>query len=166
MNAYSSTMDTAIGPFTAVVADDGAVLASGWTASLDDLLPVIAPTLRPTEVQPRRDLGPVSVAVRAYHDGDLGAIDDIEVRQRSGAFIQRGWEVLRTVPPGKPISYTDFAALAGRPEAIRAAASACARNAAALFVPCHRILRSDNTLGGFRWGIEAKRWLLAHESPE
>ncbi|MFL6141084.1 MAG: methylated-DNA--[protein]-cysteine S-methyltransferase [Labedaea sp.] len=165
MTAYSSTMDTATGPFTAVVAEDGAVLASGWTASLDDLLPVIALTLRPTEIRPRQELGPVSAAVRAYHDGDLGAIDDIEVRQRSGAFIQRAWDALRTVPPGKPTSYTDFAALAGRPTAIRAAASACARNAAALFVPCHRILRSDNTLGGFRWGIEVKRWLLAHESP-
>jgi methylated-DNA-[protein]-cysteine S-methyltransferase len=162
---YSSTVDTPIGPFTAVVAGDGAVLASGWTASLDDLLPVIAPSLRPKEIVPRAELGAVTGAVRAYYDGDLTAIDDIEVRQTSGEFIAHAWDVLRTVPAGKPSSYTDFAALAGRPDAIRAAASACARNAAALFVPCHRILRSDGSLGGFRWGLPVKRWLLDHENP-
>jgi methylated-DNA-[protein]-cysteine S-methyltransferase len=68
------------------------------------------------------------------------------------------------VKPGQPVSYTAFAALAGRPAATRAAAQACARNAVALFVPCHRVLRSDGSLGGFRWGLHVKRWLLAHES--
>lgn len=162
--AHMSILDTPAGPFTTLVAGDGAVLASGWTADLDDLLLVIAAPLRPVCVRPRPDLGPVTAAARAYHDGDLSAIDEIEVRQCSGEFIQRAWDLLRTVPPGKPLSYTDFAALAGRPAAIRAAASACARNAAALFVPCHRILRSDGTLGGYRWGLAIKRWLLAHES--
>jgi methylated-DNA-[protein]-cysteine S-methyltransferase len=158
-----STVDTPAGPFTAIVADDGAVLASGWTASADDLRPVISKSLRPTELRPRADLGSVTRAIRDYHDGELSAIDDIPVRQASGEFIQHAWDVLRTVPPGKPTSYTDYAALAGRPDAIRAAASACARNAAALFVPCHRILRNDGTLGGFRWGLPIKRWLLDHE---
>lgn len=161
---HMSTLDTPIGPFTTLVAGDGAVLASGWTAALDDLLPLIAAPLRPADVHPRPDLGPVTAAARAYHDGDLSAIDEIEVRQSSGEFIQHGWHLLRTVAPGKPLSYTDFAALADRPAAVRSAASACARNAAALFVPCHRILRSDGTLGGYRWGLDIKRWLLTHES--
>ena len=165
MTTHSSTLDTAAGPFTAVVAADGAVLASGWTASLDDLLPVIAPGLRPTEVVARPELGPVTAAIRDYHDGDLTAIDAIPVRQTSGAFIAHAWDVLRTVPAGKSTSYTDFAALAGRPDAIRAADSACARNAVALFVPCHRIIRTDGSLGGFRWGLPVKRWLLDHEMP-
>jgi methylated-DNA-[protein]-cysteine S-methyltransferase len=164
VTAYSSTVDTPIGPFTVVVAGDGAVLASGWTGSVGDLLPVIAPALRPAAVAERPDLGGVTAAVRAYHDGELTAVDDIEVRQASGAFIERAWTVLCTVAPGKPTSYTDFAALAGRPEAIRAAAAACARNAAALFVPCHRVLRSDGSLGGFRWGLDVKKWLLTHEA--
>ena len=132
---HMSTLDTPIGPFTTLVAGDGAVLASGWTAARDDLLPLIAAPLRPADVQPRSDLGPVTAASRAYHDRDLSAIDEIEVRQSSGEFIQRGWDLLRTVPPGRPLSYTDFAALAGCPSAIRAAASACARNAAALSSP-------------------------------
>jgi methylated-DNA-[protein]-cysteine S-methyltransferase len=164
MTSYCSTVDTPAGPFTAVVAGDGAVLAAGWTAALDDLLAVIAPALRPDAVLARPDLGEVTSAVRDYHDGDLAAIDEIPVRQVSGPFIGHAWDVLRTVPPGKSTSYTDFAALAGRPEAIRAAASACARNAAALFVPCHRITRTDGSLGGFRWGLPVKRWLLDHEA--
>ncbi|MTD54192.1 methylated-DNA--[protein]-cysteine S-methyltransferase [Amycolatopsis pithecellobii] len=163
--AYWSTMDTPIGPFTAVVASDGAVLASGWTADLDTLTPQISRALVPGELREKRDLGAVSTAVRRYHQGELDVIDDIPVRQRSGEFLQHAWDVLRTVPAGKPVTYTEYAELAGRPTAIRAAASACARNATALFVPCHRVLRIGGTLGGFRWGLETKRWLLDHESP-
>jgi methylated-DNA-[protein]-cysteine S-methyltransferase len=62
------------------------------------------------------------------------------------------------------VTYTGFAALAGRPLAVRAAAAACARNAAAPFVPCHRVLRTDGTLGGYRWGLPVKRRLLDHEA--
>lgn len=159
-----STVDTSAGPFSAVVDGEGAVLASGWTADLGSLLPIIAPRLRPAEVEPVNDLGAVTKAVMAYHDGDYDAVDEIEVRQSSGAFIQHAWEVLRKIPAGEPVSYAKYAVLAGRPHAVRAAASACARNAAALFVPCHRVLRTDGTLGGFRWGVEIKRWLLQHES--
>lgn len=163
MSNYT-TATTPTGPFTALVDDDGAVLASGWTADVDVLLPLVHPSLRPTSVRRRDDLGAVSAAITRYHDGDLDAVDAVPVRQRSGAFLEHAWEVLRTVPAGAPVSYTEYAAKAGRPAAVRAAASACARNAAALFVPCHRVLRTDGSLGGFRWGLPAKRWLLDHEA--
>lgn len=159
-----STMDTPIGPFTAVAAPDGAVLASGWTADVDTLLPQISPALRPAELRELRDLGPISRAVRQYHAGDVGAIDDIVVRQQSGEFMSHAWDVLRKVPAGQPVTYSEYAALAGRPAVVRAAASACARNAVALFVPCHRVLRIGGVLGGFRWGLDAKRWLIDHEA--
>ena len=164
MTSFTCTMDTPIGPFTAVVDTGGAVLAAGWTAQVDDLLPLIAPGLRPASVVPRRDLGAVSTAVTAYHRGGLTAICDVPVRQRGGEFFEQAWQVLRAVPAGAPMSYTELAAKSGRPHAVRAAAAACARNPAALFIPCHRVLRSDGSLGGFRWGLPAKRWLLAHES--
>jgi methylated-DNA-[protein]-cysteine S-methyltransferase len=157
---YSSTVDTPIGPFT-VLADDEAVLASGWTSTVDDLLSLVPPMPRP---EPRADLGAFTKAVLAYHDGDLAAIDDIPVRQPGGPFLATAWTHLRAVPAGAPVTYTELAALAGRPAAVRAAAQACARNAAALFVPCHRVIRLDGTLGGFRWGLPVKRWLLAHEN--
>lgn len=158
-----STQDTPIGPFTAVVGSGGAVLASGWTAELDELLPQVHPSLRPGELV-EGDLGPVADAIARYHDGDLTAIDAIAVRQRSGEFLNHAWDVLRTVAPGAPVTYTEYATRSGRPKAVRAAASACARNAAALFVPCHRVLRTDGSLGGFRWGLPVKRWLIEHEA--
>jgi methylated-DNA-[protein]-cysteine S-methyltransferase len=146
-----------------VVDADGAVLASGWTRDIGALLPLVRvegvdlPTVRP-------DLGPATTAARAYHDGDLGAPDAIQVRQTTrGAFVATAWRTLREVTPGEPVSYTELAARAGNPRANRAAAQACARNAAALFVPCHRIIRTDGSLGGFRWGLDIKRWLLHHE---
>jgi methylated-DNA-[protein]-cysteine S-methyltransferase len=164
MIADWSTVETPIGPFTAVVDSDGAVLASGWTGDVTSLTGIVSPTLRPTQLRHRTDLGEVTTAVRRYHDGELDVVDDVLVRQRSGEFLEHAWNVLRTVPAGKPVSYAEFAALAGRPTAVRAAASACARNAVALFVPCHRVLRTGGALGGFRWGTDVKRWLLTHES--
>ena len=165
MTCTYATVETPVGPFTAVVDADGAVLASGWTADTDILLPLVHPGLRPAAVRRMADLGLVSASIIRYHDGELGAVDDVPVRQRSGPFLEHAWDVLRTVPAGAPLSYTEYATKAGRPLAVRAAASACARNAAALFVPCHRVLRNDGSLGGFRWGLPVKRWLLDHEAP-
>jgi methylated-DNA-[protein]-cysteine S-methyltransferase len=164
MHAETTTITTPVGPFTVVVDADGAVLASGWTATACDLIPLVHPSLRPTGARRRDDLGAIGKAVAAYHDGDVDAVADVPVRQVSSPFIAHAWEVLRAVPAGRPITYTEFALLASRPAAVRAAASACARNAAALFVPCHRVLRTGGALGGFRWGTDVKRWLLDHET--
>ncbi|WP_369258117.1 methylated-DNA--[protein]-cysteine S-methyltransferase [Geodermatophilus amargosae] len=166
-SARFATVATPPGPFTVVVTPgpDGGdvVLAAGWTDDVSDLLPVVHRALRPTWVERAEHL-PVLDAVEAHAAGNLGAIDDVPVRQRSGPFLEDAWEVLRTVPPGRPDTYAEFAARCGRPSAVRAAANACARNAAALFVPCHRVLGSDGGLGGFRWGTPVKRWLLDHEA--
>jgi methylated-DNA-[protein]-cysteine S-methyltransferase len=101
--------------------------------------------------------------VRAYYAGEVAAVGQVAVRQRSGPYRQHAWEVLRDVPAGDQVTYTEYAHRTGRPAAVRAAAGACARNAAALFVPCHRVLRSDGTLGGFRYGLPIKESLLARE---
>ncbi|WP_346621898.1 methylated-DNA--[protein]-cysteine S-methyltransferase [Blastococcus montanus] len=165
--ARHATLATPPGPFTVVVTadDDGGelVLAGGWTADVAELLAVMHPALRPVTSEPAGRL-PALDAVDAYVAGEVTAIDDVAVLQRSGPFLQEAWEVLRTVPAGRPDSYAAFAARCGRPAAVRAAANACARNAAALFVPCHRVLGSDGGLGGFRWGTPVKRWLLDHEA--
>jgi methylated-DNA-[protein]-cysteine S-methyltransferase len=159
----TTTMTTPAGPLT-IVESDGQVRAAGFTSNVDELLPLVHPDLREAP-RARPDLGPISDAVRAYFDGDLTAIDTVPVEQRSGGeFLGHAWAVMRQIKPGAPATYTDFARLAGRPQAIRAAAMACARNAAALFVPCHRVLRLDGGFGGYRWGIPVKRWLLDHET--
>ena len=138
------------------------VLASGWTADIADLLAVVHASLRPAGSERVETSRPR--VVEKFFAGDVAAIDDVPVRQRSGPFLTEAWEVLRTVPAGQPDTYAAFAARCGRPAAVRAAANACARNAAALFVPCHRVLGSDGGLGGFRWGTPVKRWLLDHEA--
>jgi methylated-DNA-[protein]-cysteine S-methyltransferase len=165
--ARFATIATPPGPFTVLLAAcaDGqeVVLASGWTDDVSELLPVVHRTLRPAWVERADDLG-VLKTVTAYCDGDVTAIDEVPVRQRSGPFLEDAWEVLRTVPAGEPDTYAAFAARCGRPAAVRAAAGACARNAAALFVPCHRVLSTGGGLGGFRWGTPVKRWLLDHEA--
>ncbi|BFU42371.1 methylated-DNA--[protein]-cysteine S-methyltransferase [Krasilnikovia sp. MM14-A1004] len=158
-----STMDTPAGPFTAVVSGDGAVRAAGFTADVAALMLLVHPDLA-GETRPATDLGAVSAAVRRYLDGDLAALDDVAVEQRTGgAFMAHAWQVMREIKPGAPVTYALFAELAGRPAAVRAAAAACARNPVALFVPCHRVLRTDGTLGGYRWGLDVKTWLLEHE---
>ncbi|HEY9294283.1 MAG TPA: methylated-DNA--[protein]-cysteine S-methyltransferase [Microlunatus sp.] len=140
------------------------VVGSGWTSRPDELLALVHPSLRTASAVGRSDSKIIDDAVRDYSDGDLDAIDAIPVRQRSGPFIEAAWDALRATPPGDGSTYTDLADRAGRPSAVRAAAAACAYNAAALFVPCHRIVRRDGGLGGFRYGLEIKRTLLAHES--
>jgi methylated-DNA-[protein]-cysteine S-methyltransferase len=158
-----STLDTPIGPFTVVMSDVGAVRAAGFTADVGELLPLIHPQLV-EDTRPVADAGAVGAAVRSYFDGDLAALDEVPVDQRiGGRFIAEAWQVMRTIKPGVPLTYTELAGLAGRPDAIRAAAAACARNAVALFVPCHRVRRSDGTLGGYRWGLTVKSRLLDHE---
>ncbi|MGO4453942.1 methylated-DNA--[protein]-cysteine S-methyltransferase [Arthrobacter sp. RAF14] len=161
--ADHTTLTTPDGPFT-VIAQDGAVLASGWTADLEVLLPQVHAALRPAALHPVASLGALTDAVTAYYDGDLAAPMTVPVHQKSGPFREHAWDVLREVAAGRPLSYADYALAAGNPKAVRAAASACAFNAAALFVPCHRIVRTDGSLGGFRWGLPVKESLLAREA--
>ncbi|MBI4421074.1 MAG: bifunctional DNA-binding transcriptional regulator/O6-methylguanine-DNA methyltransferase Ada, partial [Gemmatimonadetes bacterium] len=79
------------------------------------------------------------------------------------AFQAKVWEVLRKIPYGETRSYGEVARAAGRPGAVRAVARACATNPAALVIPCHRVLRADGDLGGYRWGIERKQKLIEGE---
>lgn len=156
----SITIDTPAGPFTMLLRGK-AVLASGFTDDANALWTVVHPRLRDDyEEVP----GPATKAVAAYFAGDLSAIDGVEVVQHSdGRYLNSAWNVLREVTAGTPISYSEYALRTGRPAAVRAAAQACARNAAALFVPCHRVVRTDGSLGGYRWGLDVKRYLLHHE---
>lgn len=113
------------------------------------------------------EVADVAGAIARYGDGDPTAheaLAALAVEQTGGPFFGETWRALRTVPAGSRVTYTELAALAGRPSAVRAAASACARNLVALVVPCHRVLRRDGSLGGFAYGLEVKRALLAHEA--
>ncbi|MDQ0734291.1 methylated-DNA--[protein]-cysteine S-methyltransferase [Arthrobacter agilis] len=162
--ATTTTIDTPDGAFTVIEAE-GAVLSSGWTDLPSELTGQIHPSIRAVGFDPAASsVQPILDAVARYYDGDFEAITTVRVRQSSGPFRVHAWEVLRTVRPGAPVTYLQYAERAGNPTAVRAAAAACAKNAAALFVPCHRIIRTDGTLGGFRWGLPVKQRLLDRES--
>ena len=88
---------------------------------------------------------------------------DLPLDIRGTAFQARVWRALQKVPPGKTATYTEIAKALGQPKAVRAVAAACAANKLALLVPCHRIVREDGDLAGYRWGVERKRALLAAE---
>jgi AraC family transcriptional regulator of adaptative response/methylated-DNA-[protein]-cysteine methyltransferase len=88
---------------------------------------------------------------------------DIPVDLRGTAFQMKVWRFLLSVPSGSVVSYAEVAAGIGAPRAVRAAASACGANRVAVLVPCHRVLRGDGGIGGYRWGVERKRTLLAAE---
>jgi AraC family transcriptional regulator of adaptative response/methylated-DNA-[protein]-cysteine methyltransferase len=83
---------------------------------------------------------------------------------RGTAFQQRVWKALRDIPPGQTASYRDIARKIGSPRAVRAVAGACAANAIAVAIPCHRVVRSDGEPSGYRWGIERKRALIDREA--
>ena len=80
------------------------------------------------------------------------------------AFQQRVWQALRAIPAGTTASYAQVARSLGAPGSARAVARACATNVLALAIPCHRVVRSDGSLSGYRWGVERKRALLAREA--
>lgn len=162
MTAIIQTIDTPDGAFTILADDRQRVLSSGWTTDVEAILGRLPAAARPAQV--REGETDAADAALAYYAGDLSAIDAVAVKQ-SGTVLQlSGWSQLRAIAPGEPLTYTGFAARLDNPRAVRAAASICARNAPALFVPCHRVLRTDGTLGGFAWGIDVKESLLARES--
>lgn len=83
---------------------------------------------------------------------------------RGTVFQTRVWQALRKIPAGQTVSYTDIARQIGSPKAVRAVASACASNTIAVAIPCHRVVRNDGGLSGYRWGVERKRKLIEREA--
>ncbi|MGL3199956.1 MULTISPECIES: methylated-DNA--[protein]-cysteine S-methyltransferase [Curtobacterium] len=161
-DATIQTLDTPDGPFTVLEDPEGRVLASGWTDSFERILGRLAERHRPDRVVDGRVAS--AEAVDAFYVGEVEHAMQVPVRQAGTELFTEGWRQLRLIPAGAVLTYREFAAAMGRPDAVRAAASVCARNAPALFVPCHRVLRSDGTLGGFAWGLDVKRSLLERES--
>jgi AraC family transcriptional regulator, regulatory protein of adaptative response / methylated-DNA-[protein]-cysteine methyltransferase len=89
---------------------------------------------------------------------------DLPLAVRGTAFQQRVWRALRKIPSGKTVSYAELAKRIGAPKSVRAVAQACAANPLAVAIPCHRVVRSDGGLSGYRWGVERKQALLEREA--
>lgn len=103
----------------------------------------------------------LAAVIRAVEQPDRAAA--VPLAPRGTAFQRQVWDALREIPPGATISYTELARRIGSPRAFRAVAHACGANPIAVLVPCHRVLRSDGALAGYRWGLDRKRRLLSLE---
>jgi AraC family transcriptional regulator of adaptative response/methylated-DNA-[protein]-cysteine methyltransferase len=103
----------------------------------------------------------VMAALRALCSG--ATAPDLPIDVHGTAFQARVWSALREIPPGQTRTYTEVASSIGKPSSVRAVARACATNPVALAIPCHRVIRSDGSLAGYRWGLAVKQSLLASE---
>ncbi|MDQ1447208.1 MAG: methylated-DNA-[protein]-cysteine S-methyltransferase [Actinomycetota bacterium] len=154
MTRELAQVETPIGAFRAVVIDGAVRTAAFVEANLRESRGV------------RRDSSGVHLALAAYFAGEVDALDTIAVAPQGTEFKQRVWKLLREVPAGTTVSYGELAARVGAPGAARAVGTANATNPICLIIPCHRVIRTGGGLGGYGFGLERKRWLLAHEAPD
>lgn len=134
------------------IGDDAAALAADLVAEYSGA----------TVIEDGELVGTLARQVAALAAGG-GSATDLPLDIRGTAFQVSVWEQLRAIPAGTTATYTQVADAIGRPTAVRAVANACGANPVAVAIPCHRVVRSDGTLGGYRWGIERKAALLAAE---
>lgn len=116
-----------------------------------------------TPIDRHPDPAGAAAALARYFDGDLAAIDAIEVELNGTPFQRRVWEALRGIRAGTTCSYADLASRLDAGPAVRAVGAANGANPVALVVPCHRVIGSDGSLTGYGGGLDRKRWLLRHE---
>ena len=159
-----STVDTALG--TALVAASArgicmVELGAGERA-LEAKLRAEFPNAALQRVDAGRDAF-LAPRVRAVADALAGKKAKVEVDLLGTAFQKKVWDALMRIPPGQTRSYAEIASQLGAPNAARAVAGACARNRIAVLVPCHRVVRGDGSVGGYRWGLPLKRRLLQRE---
>lgn len=155
------TMTTPDGVFHIVIDDKGVARASGF-GDLQDLRKRLPAELRGTPVEPAHDHS-YEAFVQAYYDGDTTALDAIPRAQNGSDFQKRVWRAISNIPYGKTISYKELASAAGNSGAVRAAGTACGLNRLILLVPCHRVLKSDGSIGNYLYGPKIKTSLLRSE---
>jgi methylated-DNA-[protein]-cysteine S-methyltransferase len=107
---------------------------------------------------------PIARAFAAYFDGEVAALEGIDVELSGTVFQNAMWSALRAIPPGRTFSYGIFADRLGRPQAARAVGHANGANPLSIVVPCHRLVGADGALTNYGGGLWRKRWLLDHES--
>lgn len=158
------TIDSPYGALLLVATERGLTRVAFASEDHDVVLAGLADTVSPRILQAPRRLDPAARELAEYFAGERRDFDLPVDLITSGAFRRSVQLLLPTIGYGRTVSYTELATMAGRPTAVRAAASACATNPLPIVVPCHRVLRGDGSLGGYLGGLETKRSLLALES--
>jgi methylated-DNA-[protein]-cysteine S-methyltransferase len=157
---YTSTK-TPIGTIH-LMADEHVLLGANF-GTYDSLLDTLEETDVLRGIDRLKRIPVVSDLIEDYFDGDIEAINAIVVRQPGAHFSQAAWKAMRKIKAGKVLSYADLAQRAGSPAAVRAAGTACAKNAIVVVVPCHRVVKTGGALGNYAYGLDVKEWLLRHE---
>ena len=158
----TATVETPAGPFW-FAAKGGALVAAGFADSAPRLFARLEARLGPLEPHEASDPAGAVSALRRFLAGELAALESVPVDLAGTPFQRDVWTALREIPAGSTITYAELARRIGKPTAVRAVANACARNNVAVVIPCHRAVRSDGGLGGYRWGVERKERLLQAE---
>jgi methylated-DNA-[protein]-cysteine S-methyltransferase len=161
MSLLIASTTTPIGTLNLVA--DGELLLGANLSSIRALKAGLDSIYQGSDFKEVRKIPVISDLIADYFDGDLNAINGIKVSQPGGSFSQSAWKAMRRIRAGKVISYADLAKSSGSPKAVRAAGSACAKNAIVLVVPCHRIVKTGGALGNYAYGVNKKEWLLNHE---
>ena len=161
MTLLLSTFDSPIGTLN-LIADEHVLLAANLS-SVRALKESLNQADSSREIISVKKISVINDLLTDYFDGDISALSSIQVRQPGTQFSQAAWKAMKKVRPGKVISYAELADRAGSPAAVRAAGSACAKNAIVLVVPCHRIVKTGGALGNYAYGLDKKQWLLRHE---
>ena len=145
-----------------LIADSSILIAAGFK-SLNSLQNRLSPSDKLRKIEPIEKIPKISKLIDNYFEGRLDALNLIQVRQPGAQFSQKVWKVMRAIPVGMTISYAQLAKKAGSPAAFRAAGTACGNNLIAPIIPCHRIIKSDGTLGNYGYGVAIKEKLLRLE---
>ena len=161
MTLLLSTLATPIGNLN-LIADQHILLAANLS-NLKALKESLGADDSVHEIKSVAKIPVITDLINDYFAGDISALNSIQVRQPGAPFSQAAWKAMKKVKPGAVISYADLADRAGSPAAVRAAGSACAKNAIVLIVPCHRIVKTGGALGNYAYGLSKKEWLLRHE---
>ena len=155
------TAQTPDGDLHLIIDDHEVVRASGF-GSVQELQKRLPAKLRADDMS-RLAIHPYQKLVQAYYDGDRTALDHIPRQQDGSHFQQKAWSAISSVPYGKTISYKELAIAADNPGAVRAVGTACGQNRLILLVPCHRVLKSDGSIGNYLYGPRLKAALLSRE---
>jgi methylated-DNA-[protein]-cysteine S-methyltransferase len=155
------TIDSPVGPLTAAErAGRICLLQFGPDGPLVDRM---FERWYPGEATARRSLERLPAVLRRYFEGEITALDALDVELNGTPFQKTVWRALRRIPAGTTISYAELARRIGEPAAVRAVGTANGANPVAVIVPCHRVIGSNGSLTGYGGGLPRKQWLLAHE---
>jgi methylated-DNA-[protein]-cysteine S-methyltransferase len=160
--AYATT-DSPVGPLLLAATDAGVVRVSFAREGFDDVLVSLSEAISPRVLEAPARLDAARRQLEEYFAGRRTAFDVPLDHRLSRGFRAKALVAIAAIPFGRTGTYSSIAAAAGSPRAVRAAGSACATNPIPLLVPCHRVVRSDGSMGLYGGGVAAKRLLLEHE---